>query len=184
MVKDKKITYVISLPKSLNNIQVNMVNCLIKCHNYSYKKVRRGMFVPTFGLEEKRIRSLLSVGQTFLFNTEVFRILYVGKPTCSKGEPKTDIYVFAKNQAEETIELKISFKKENADFLENKTNFERAEQLFGNQWSEIIMNSTTEIRDNFFARPLIYKQKYRRTEAGAITLGWKFELLNKPVFVN
>ena len=133
-----------------------------------------------FSFEERRIRSLLPVGQTFLLNNEEFKILFAGKPTCSKGEPKTDIYVFAKNQEGRAIELKISFKKENADFLENKTNAERAEQLFGCEWSKIIMSSTTSIKNSFLSRPLIYKQKYRRTEEGSITLGWKFELINKP----
>ena len=136
--------------------------------------------MQTFSFEERRIRSLLPVGQTFLLNNEKFKIIFSGKPTCSKGEPKTDIYVFAKSQEDRAIELKISFKKENADFLENKTNSERAEQLFGCEWSKIIMNSTTSIKGSFLSRPLIYKQKYRRTEEGSITLGWKFELLNKP----
>lgn len=133
-----------------------------------------------FSIEEKRIRSLLSAGNTFLFNNEVYKVLNTGKPTCSKGEPKTDIYVFAKNQANKNIELKISFKKANADFLENKTNSDRAEQLLGSQWDQIVIDSTLEIKDRFLSRPLIYKQRYKKTEKGAITLGWKFELLNKP----
>ena len=33
--------------------------------------------------------------------------------------------------------------------------------------------------DKFEERMLIYKNKFKRTEKGAITLGWKFELLNK-----
>lgn len=56
---------------------------------------------------------------------------------------------------------------------------ERAKQLFGINWELIIEQSTTAIRDKFEERMLIYKNKFKRTEKGAITLGWKFELLNK-----
>ena len=101
-----------------------------------------------------------------------------GKPTCHKGEPKTDIYVLAKS-ASDKKEIKISYKKENADFIENKMSAERAEQLFGKNWAKIIEDSTTSIMDKFEERMLIYKNKFKRTEKGAITLGWKFELLNK-----
>ena len=75
--------------------------------------------------------------------------------------------------------FKISLKKENADFLENKTNAERAKNILGANWSEIIARATTDLRREFTTRPLIYKDDYRHTEAGSITLGWKFELLNK-----
>ena len=56
---------------------------------------------------------------------------------------------------------------------------ERAEQLFGKNWAKIIEDSTISIMDKFEDRMLIYKNKFKRTEKGAITLGWKFELLNK-----
>ena len=75
-------------------------------------------------------------------------------------------------------EFKISFKQENADFLENKTNKERAEQLLGSDWKNIISNATQRLKKEFESRPLIYKTSSGKTEAGAITLGWKFELLN------
>ena len=77
------------------------------------------------------------------------------------------------------MEFKISYKKSNADFLENKIRADRAAEILGSDWSEIIQNSISTIKDKFLAKPLIYKSKYKRTEAGAITLGWKFELLNK-----
>ena len=35
------------------------------------------------------------------------------------------------------------------------------------------------IKDKFENKLLIFKEKYGRTEKGAITLGWKFEFLNK-----
>lgn len=135
--------------------------------------------MPDFGDAERRILSYFMLGTKFVFKGQNFEVIEAGKPTCPSGEPKTDIYVLAKSGSNEE-EIKISYKKENADFLENKTNSERAEQLFGPNWREIIERSTLGIRDRFEGRSLIFKEKAGRTEKGAITLGWKFELLNKP----
>lgn len=132
-----------------------------------------------FGSAERRILSYFTRGTQIFHNGEALVVQEADKPTCPQGEPKTDIYVLlANNQSE--IEIKISYKKENADFLENKTNAGRAEQLFGNKWKDVIETSTLHIREQFEQRVRIYKEKFARTEKGAITLGWKFELLNKP----
>lgn len=131
-----------------------------------------------FGDAERRILSFMSEGTEIDFENKKYIIEISGKPTCHKGEPKTDIYVLAKSSSDEK-EIKISYKKENADFIENKMSAERAEQLFGKNWAKIIEDSTISIMDKFEDRMLIYKNKFKRTEKGAITLGWKFELLNK-----
>lgn len=131
-----------------------------------------------FGDAERRILALMVEGTEFVFHGNNYKITLSGKPTCHKGEPKTDIYILAKSSSDE-VEIKISYKKENADFIENKMNAERAEQLFGEDWADVIEQSTTAIRERFDERILIYKNKFKRTEKGAITLGWKFELLNK-----
>ena len=134
----------------------------------------------TFGESEKNILNMFQPGITFEYNDNQYKVTLSGKPTCKKGEPKTDIYIEAQDtMTAKRMEFKISFKKQNADFLENKTNAERAAQLFGDNWSNIISTATENLRTNFKERPLIYKTKFKRTEAGAITLGWKFELLNK-----
>lgn len=132
----------------------------------------------TFGDAERHILSLFNVGSTFIYANVGYTVTKSGKPTCSKGEPKTDIYIAAEDIHHNIAEFKISFKKQNADFLENKTNAERAEQLFGSDWENIISNATTALQDEFLSRILIYKEKLGRTDKGAITLGWKFELLN------
>lgn len=131
-----------------------------------------------FGDAERRILAFMTEGTEFVFQDKKYKVIFSGKTTCHKGEPKTDIYILAKSEHDKT-EIKISYKKENADFIENKMSAERAEQLFGTDWEGIIEQSTTAIRDRFEERMLIYKNKYKRTEKGAITLGWKFELLNK-----
>lgn len=131
-----------------------------------------------FGDAERRILAFMSVGTEFVFEDREYKVILSGKPTCQKGEPKTDIYILAESTSDK-VEIKISYKKENADFIENKMGSERAEQLFGDVWPEVIEQSTTAIRDRFAERMLIYKNKAGRVEKGSITIGWKFELLNK-----
>ena len=134
----------------------------------------------TFSTAEKEILNMFTTGTSFKYDGKDYVVDLSGKPTCSKGEPKTDIYIKAKSSCNDYKEFKISFKKENAEFLENKTNAERAEQLFGEFWSSIISNATSNLRNDFLSRTLIYKKKIGKTDAGAITLGWKFELLTVP----
>lgn len=131
-----------------------------------------------FGDAERRILAFMAEGTEFVFQGANYKVVLSGKPTCHKGEPKTDIYILAESAADK-VEIKISYKKENADFIENKMSADRAEQLFGDDWVNIIVDSTTAISEKFEERMLIYKNKFKRTEKGAITLGWKFELLNK-----
>lgn len=111
--------------------------------------------MPTFGAAERRIAQLLRKGCTFIFQGQKYTVINSGKPTCRKGEPKTDIYVEAQSESGDTIEIKISYKKENADFIENKTNAERAKALFGDEWSDIIINATESIRRVFETKKLI-----------------------------
>ena len=131
-----------------------------------------------FGSAERRILALMKPGMGFKVQGRQYIIECSGKPGCKKGEPKTDIYIRARSDQDER-EIKISYKKNNADFIENKMSAERAEQIFGPYWKEIIMNATASIREKFEQRTLIYKEKSGRTRKGVITLGWKFELLNK-----
>lgn len=89
-----------------------------------------------FGDAERRILGFMAAGAGFKFNGEHYIVVLSDKPTCYKGEPKTDIYILAKSKVNE-IEIKISYKKENADFIENKMSAERAEQLLeliGSKW--------------------------------------------------
>lgn len=132
-----------------------------------------------FGEAERSIQHYFVIGEYVEFNSQNYIIKKSGKPTCKNGEPKTDIYILLDNKQSGEVEIKISYKKENADFLENKIKAERAEQLFGSEWRSLIEQSTLKIKDKFITKPLIYKDKYKRTEKGAITLGWKFELMNK-----
>lgn len=131
----------------------------------------------TFGDAERHVSNLFGNGTSFIYKGIGYTVVLSGKPTCGKGEPKTDIYIAAEDSHHNVEEFKISFKKKNADFLENKINDERAEQLLGSDWENIISSATSSLRNEFFSRMLIFKEKSGKTDKGAITLGWKFELL-------
>lgn len=133
----------------------------------------------SFGKSERNIANLLSEGTFFVLDGKTYKVQLSGKPTCYKGEPKTDIYILAISDYGEAKEIKITFKQQNADFIENKTNSQRAETLLGPNWKEIIKASTYSIKGSFENKKLIYKVKGKRTEEGSITLGWKYEILNK-----
>lgn len=90
-----------------------------------------------FGDAERRILAFMAEGTEFVFQEKNYKIILSGKPTCHKGEPKTDIYILAESSSDK-VEIKISYKKENADFIENKMSADRAEQLFGEDWVNII----------------------------------------------
>lgn len=133
----------------------------------------------TFSREEESIRTLFPIGTTFNYDNVLYEVIEVGKPFSEKGEPKTDIYICAISKDRKKKEFKISFKKSNADFLENKISKERAQQLFGKNWSKIIKESIDKLELSFQSKKLIYKEQEGHTEKGSITLGWKFELVNK-----
>jgi hypothetical protein len=134
-----------------------------------------------FSESERILLSFATSGNTFQYKGSKCIIIRSGKPTCPKGEPKTDLYVEYKEVKSSLInEIKISYKQVNADFLENKISKTRAEQILGKDWSQKINRSLDTIKDNFHARKLIFKSKSGNTQKGSFTLGWKFELLNKP----
>lgn len=136
--------------------------------------------MSSFGQAERDVQSYFEIGQVVRFNGQSWCVQAVGKPTCGNGEPKTDIYILLKSESSEEIrEIKISYKKGNADFVENKIKADRAEIIFGNNWAEIIQSLTTNIRRKFLDKNLIFKKSKGRTDNGSITLGWKFELVNK-----
>lgn len=132
----------------------------------------------SFGDMERKIKDLFTVGSSFKFKDEKYIVIKSGKPTTSKGEPKTDVYVLAKNGNGE-IELKISVKQDNADFLENKITLERANEIFGQNTNKILIDSISKIKEIFEKDYLIFLETKGKTEKGSFTLGWKFELTNK-----
>lgn len=131
-----------------------------------------------FSKAEKRILDLMVSGTKFKWMGETYTVSFSDKPTCPKGGPKTDVYILAKSNDRE-LEIKISYKKENADFIENKINADRACQILGSNWKEIIEQKIYDIEDEIMKRALIYFDKFGNIDSGSIALGWRFEIVDK-----
>ena len=135
--------------------------------------------MPDFVDVEQGVCALFKKGTVFNFQGKQYTVLEdADKPTVKKGECKTDVY-FKASTGKEVREFKISVKKCNADFLENKISHERAEELFGKDVDQILLSSVIVLKDKFEDKDLVTFDKNGRTEAKSITLGWKFELVNK-----
>ena len=124
--------------------------------------------------EEKRLIQILQGNKVF-FEGELVEILFVGKPLYHSGEGKTDFYILLSNGKE----IKVSSKSKTADFLENKINAPRAEQIFGKDWSKIISSSAKKLQEKFSKRQLYYPKRQAKIAAGSYTMGWRLDIINK-----
>ncbi len=69
-------------------------------------------------------------------------------PQRGGGECKTDVYVLLNNTQEGTSdEIKISVKKDDAEFLANKLKAPVAEDLFGSDWKNILTDNINQIKN-------------------------------------
>lgn len=135
--------------------------------------------MPDFVDTEQRVCSLFKKGTVFTYDGKQFKVLEnADKPTVGKGECKTDVY-FKASSGKDVKEFKISVKKGNADFLENKMSYERAEEIFGEDVDEILSSSILSIKKEFENQDLVTFNPHKHTKAKCIKLGWKFELVNK-----
>jgi hypothetical protein len=133
---------------------------------------------------EEKIREIINNYDEFNFRGNFFKIIICCKPRLqgSGGEVKTDIYLKAKNQANLKVEeFKISYKQPNWAFIENKVKKEKAEKIYGPEWSTIIQNQIEDIKDkkkdNFSTAKLFYAfKKKKRIYPGSFTLGWRYEI--------
>ena len=133
----------------------------------------------TFSQTEVDILAKFKPGTDFIFKQTDYTVLISGKPSPSKGECKTDLYILAEDKNKNSIEIKVSIKQHNADFLENKMSLERAIQIFGDDAQSTIEKSILTIKQSFLDDFLVTFNQYGRTEAKTLKIGWKFELLNK-----
>lgn len=135
--------------------------------------------MPDFSDTERRLIDLLKVGAKFKFDGVEYIVSEPScKPAVAKGECKTDVYVQTTSMKGDKV-FKISVKQQNADFLENKISYERAVEIFGLHADDVIMQATESIKENFLKTPIIYFIRKGGTRAKSITLGWRFEFVNK-----
>lgn len=137
----------------------------------------------TYGLLEDHIIDVFNKDGLFKFYGESYEVVEVGKPRPQgiSGECKTDVYVKAKRQETgEEIELKISVKNLNKEFMGNKLKKQDVEAYLGPEWENILIEATTSIRDSFENRVLMYASGHYPTKPNSVTVGWKLEIADKP----
>lgn len=136
-----------------------------------------------FKLEQNIIDAFSTIGIAS-FENELYELSLVGKPRPSdhKGECKTDVYVLLHHISNHSFkELKISVKnKKTHEWQESKLTKERAVEIFGSDYENIISTHTLSIKDKFESTKLFYRDKYRNTEAFSLTMGWRLEITVKP----
>lgn len=135
--------------------------------------------MPQFSQTEVDIINLFAPKTKIEFEGTKYIVEECAKPRPSSGECKTDVYLRL-TSGKFTRELKISIKQTNADFLENKIKYERAKEILGDDVDTILKNSIDSLKSKFQDQYLVVFDKFKRTEAKTIKLGWKFEFVNKP----
>lgn len=131
---------------------------------------------------EDRVINLFKKGTTFTWDGVQYKVLKSDKPQSqSKGEPKTDVFVeFENNNTNEVKQLKISCKLEGTnEFQENKIKAERAEQIFGKDWANVIIDASLSIKEKFEHTQVYFPKGVGRTKETQYTNGWKVEIASK-----
>lgn len=143
-------------------------------------KIRRGM--AQYAKSEHNIVELFAKGAKFRYKGRSFTSISAGKPTVANGggEGKTDIYIEAKDEFGKKEEIKISFKQKNADSYENWVSAERAKDILGPAWQQILRHS---IKENHTSFKSSYSDSQRISiENGrpAAVLGYAVDIRSKP----
>lgn len=140
------------------------------------------MAQKTYGKLEHKVISLFSPGTKFNWNNEDYIVVFSDKPQAKGGEPKTDVYILASKNtdSEKYIELKISCKLFGTnEFQENKIKADRAKQIWGENWSDILTTAFEEISDKFYNTEVYFPLGSGRTKETQFTNGWKVEIASK-----
>lgn len=133
---------------------------------------------------ENRIVKLFSPGAQFEYKGRTFISVESAKPVNDKGgEGKTDIYIRAVDADDNEEEIKISYKKTNADSYENWVTPSRAEATFGENWKDIVSTAVERNRENF-EKANKYARRIRSTKSkhkgGSYVVGYAFDIRKNP----
>jgi len=116
---------------------------------------------------EKHVREIIDNGE-FTFENEHYQVIQNSKPS---SEKKTDFYVLARKIKDNTErEFKISYKKPDFSFVENKVQPHRIPYIYSENWSEILKVQIKPIQHLFNAESIIDFIKEK------IKIGWRYEI--------
>lgn len=134
-------------------------------------------------LEDYIVELFNNIDKPIVWKGKYFNVTASCKPRPQRGggECKTDVYVLLNNTEEGTSdEIKISVKKDDAEFLANKLTASVAEDLLGSNWSNILIDSIRPIRNKFMPpTELVYLKTVKGDTDAYFTLGWKLEVTDK-----
>lgn len=138
--------------------------------------------IHDYATAENHIVELFAPGTEFVYNGTMFTSVVSDKPVVSSGggEGKTDIYVKAVDALGNVEEIKISYKKENADSYENWVSAARAEATFGANWKEVISASIMSNMESFKNAPKYARKKQKDKRGGSYVVGYAFDIRNSP----
>lgn len=130
--------------------------------------------MPTNNHSEMLILEKFSIGQSFSYKNQTHTIINSGKPRPTSGECKTDLYIQSIDEQDVLHELKISIKKDNYEFIENKPDKQRILDIFGKDGITILTNAIKAIEPKFHALKIV---KHKKSDNSfTCTLGWKIEI--------
>lgn len=123
---------------------------------------------------ERSISNAFKPGDKVTFNNEQMQVIFATKPLSrTNGEGKTDTFLLLKKADGSTEEVKISIKKSNADFVENKLQAQRARNVLGENWKQRLTPALKQLSESLKDLP-------QETPKGDLTLGYRLDVVNKP----
>lgn len=131
------------------------------------------------GLEQHVINAFNNC-ESLVWKGSAYSEIRAFKPTTSSGECRTDTYVSLMNAGVEVDAIKISIKKNDAEFMANKLTAQDAESLLGSDWDSILKESINLIRNEFIEKEIFFLKPKGDPSDINFTLGWKLEVANKP----
>lgn len=129
---------------------------------------------------EQHVINAFNNCENLVWKGNVYSEVRAFKPTTSSGECRTDTYVSLMNSGVEVDAIKISIKKDDAEFMANKLTAQDAESLLGSDWAPILKNSINSIRNEFLSKEVFCAKPKGDPSDVYFTLGWKLEIANKP----
>lgn len=148
----------------------------------------KGLLRPEHQSSEDGIVSTFFPGSRFQYGGKMYETVMAGKPrpTRGGGEPKTDIYVLAKDQDGKPLEFKISYKQSNADFIENKISPARFRSIFGDDQDDKIIAAASSVLSE--RSPIVQGSRRHpitfadgsRGHDDIYTLGYRLDVMKNP----
>lgn len=176
--ENAQITFITSLNKDVN-FKKNITNMKDNTSK-SMKPESKPMSAKEYAVFEQHIANLFTEGSTIEYEGETYMVKDSGKPMVSKGggEAKTDVYISLLDKEGKLVEYKLSLKKDNAEFIENKLSKERLIGIFGENYAERLRKPLQKLAELVEKKATFYNESKKRNERGVL-VGLRMDFTNK-----